>query len=93
MKVKVVLLSLILITIASSCVSSSISTRTQIVSSTSDIDATAKPEPVTIKFWEWFGGAWGDFFEEEANLFNEKYPWITVEVSHYPDPPFCQRHG
>ena len=47
--------------------------------------ATPSPEPVEIAFWEWFGGAMGNFFEEEAKLFHEQYPWITVEVSHFPD--------
>ncbi len=47
--------------------------------------ATVAPKPVTIRFWEWFGGAWGDAIEEEAKLFNKQYTWITVEVSHYPD--------
>ena len=47
--------------------------------------ATPTPKPVTIKFWEWFGGAFGDFWEAEAKLFHAQYPWITVEVSHYPD--------
>lgn len=46
---------------------------------------TPLPESVKITFWEWFGGAMGDFFEEEAGLFHEQYPWITVEVSHFPD--------
>lgn len=46
---------------------------------------TASPEPVTIQFWEWYGGAYADFFENEAVLFNKQYPWITVQVSHYPD--------
>jgi len=47
--------------------------------------ATPPPESVEIMFWEWFGGAMGDFFEKEANLFHEQYPWITVEISHFPD--------
>jgi ABC-type glycerol-3-phosphate transport system substrate-binding protein len=46
---------------------------------------TAQQEPVTITFWEWFGGALGDFLEEEAKRFHEKNPEITIEVSHYPD--------
>ena len=47
--------------------------------------ATATPEPVTITFWEWWGGATGDFFDEEAKRFHERYPWITLEISHYTD--------
>lgn len=47
--------------------------------------STPSPELITINFWEWFGGAMGDFFEEEAKLFHEQYPWITVEISHFPD--------
>ena len=47
--------------------------------------ATPLPELVTIAFWEWFGGAMGDFFVEEAQRFHEQYPWIVVEVSHFPD--------
>ena len=47
--------------------------------------ATPSPEPVKVTFWEWLGGAMGDFFEEEAETFHAQYPWITVEVSHYPD--------
>ena len=46
---------------------------------------TSTPEPVIIKFWEYFGGASGDFFDAEAALFHETYPWITVEVEHFPD--------
>jgi len=46
---------------------------------------TPSPESVDITFWEWYGGAMGDFFEEEAKLFHKQYPWITVEVSHFPD--------
>jgi len=46
---------------------------------------TPLPESVKVAFWEWFSGAMGDFFEEEARLFHEQYPWITVEVSHFPD--------
>jgi ABC-type glycerol-3-phosphate transport system substrate-binding protein len=47
--------------------------------------ATPLPESVKITFWEWFGGAMGDFFEKEADLFHGQYPWIVVEVSHFPD--------
>ncbi|MFZ2361597.1 MAG: extracellular solute-binding protein [Anaerolineae bacterium] len=42
-------------------------------------------EPVRITFWEWFGGAWGDFFEEEAQRFHAAHPDVVVEVSHFPD--------
>jgi ABC-type glycerol-3-phosphate transport system substrate-binding protein len=52
---------------------------------TARVGTTDTPKPVSIKFWEWFGGAWGDSIEEEAKLFNKQYPWITVEVSHYPN--------
>jgi ABC-type glycerol-3-phosphate transport system substrate-binding protein len=47
--------------------------------------ATPSPEPITIKFWDSWGGAIGDFFEEEADVFHDQYPWVTVEVSHFPD--------
>lgn len=55
-----------------------------LVGNTSNKDIESS-ESVTITFWERFGGAMGDFFEDEAELFHEEYPWITVEVSHYPD--------
>jgi ABC-type glycerol-3-phosphate transport system substrate-binding protein len=45
--------------------------------------ATPLPEPVTITFWECWGGVTGDFLVEEADRFHEQYPWITVEVSHF----------
>ena len=41
--------------------------------------ATPLSQPVTITFWEWYGGASSDFYEREAELFHERYPWITVE--------------
>lgn len=49
----------------------------------SGIEATQ--EPVKIVFWDWKGGASGRFYEEEAERFHEKFPWITVEISHFPD--------
>jgi len=47
--------------------------------------ATPLPQPVEIAFWEWYGGAMGDFFDKESELFHTQCPWITVEVSHFPD--------
>jgi len=41
--------------------------------------------PVTIQFWEFYGFAYGDFYEEEARRFEEQYPWIDVEITHFPD--------
>lgn len=46
---------------------------------------TPLPESVTITFWEWFGGARGEFFDREAELFHQQYPWITVNISHFSD--------
>lgn len=42
-------------------------------------------EPVTINYWEWRGGALAAFNEAEANLFHEQYPWITLNVTQFPD--------
>lgn len=85
------LVAILLIAVVSSCTSPS--TPVTVLPSptqgggtpTVKVEPTATPNPVTIKFWEWFGGAFGDFFEQEAQLFNKQYPWITVEVSHYPN--------
>lgn len=43
------------------------------------------PELVTITFWECWGGAIGDFFDEEVERFRAHYPQITIEVSHFSD--------
>jgi ABC-type glycerol-3-phosphate transport system substrate-binding protein len=89
MKAIVIFLVILAVTLTASCVSpTSLTSAPSLVQTdptSSILEATSTNEPVTIKFWEWFGGAWGDFFEEEANLFHEQYPWITIEVSHYPD--------
>lgn len=79
MKAKIFLLATVIVVIVSGCVSCATPPPSV------EVELTPSPEPVTIQFWEWFGGAWGDFFEEEAKLFNARYPWITIEVSHYPD--------
>ena len=50
-----------------------------------DSTTTSEPEPVTITFWEYYGGASGEFFDSEARLFEERYPWITLEVVHFTD--------
>jgi multiple sugar transport system substrate-binding protein len=47
--------------------------------------ATSLPETATITFWEWRGGSLAEFMESEADLFHERYPWITVEVLQFPD--------
>lgn len=89
MAAKVTFLVIAVVTIMSSCaIPTSVTPEpilTQANPTTSILETTPINEPVTIEFWEWFGGAWGDFFEEEASLFHEQYPWITIEVSHYPD--------
>jgi ABC-type glycerol-3-phosphate transport system substrate-binding protein len=38
-----------------------------------------------ITFWEWRGGALAEFMEAEAKLLHEEYPWVTVEVTQFPD--------
>ncbi len=47
--------------------------------------ATPLPEPVTINYWEWRGGALAAFMVKEAELFHEQYPWITIQVSQFPN--------
>ena len=51
----------------------------------SAVAATQAAPPNEIVFWEWFGGTMGDFFEDEARLFSEAHPGLTVRVEHYPD--------
>ena len=87
MKSKILILIAVITTIITSCASPVpvAPSPAQVSSPTPKVVPTDLPTPVTIKFWEWYGGAWGDFCEEEAALFNKQYPWITVEVSHYPD--------
>lgn len=53
--------------------------------SSGQIEVTETPEPVTITAWEWRGGALADFIVREADLFHEKYPWITIQVVQFPD--------
>lgn len=90
MKLKIFFVAITIATFIASCVSPSIlapvsPSSTQINPTTVSIESSVTPQPVTITFWEWFGGAWGDFFEQEAQLFQKQYPWITVDVTHYPD--------
>lgn len=87
----VVLVSLILImSVMASCTSPTpiiVPTATQEPLSPTEASPTEtpQPEPVTITYWEWRGGALAQFMESEAALFHEKYPWITLTVSQFPD--------
>jgi maltose-binding protein MalE len=47
--------------------------------------ATPTHEPVTLTFWEYYGGATANFFDTEKPLFEERYPWITLDITHYTD--------
>lgn len=90
MKVKVLFVIIVFATVISNCSPYSspvpaVPSPTQVSPSATKVEPTTTPQPVTITFWEWFGGAWGDFFEQEAQLFHKQYPWITVVVTHYPD--------
>ncbi len=43
-----------------------------------------QPEPVTLRFWHHWGGNRVPLMEEQIRRFEEKYPWITVEVTLQP---------
>ena len=38
-----------------------------------------------ISFWEWYGGATGDFLQAESQLFMEQHPNIRVTITSMPD--------
>ena len=47
-------------------------------------NAPSDKEPVTITFWHHWGGNRVPLMEEQIRRFEEKYPWITVEMTLQP---------
>jgi multiple sugar transport system substrate-binding protein len=47
--------------------------------------ATAMPEPVVIEYWDYRGGALVEFIKKEMVIFHEQYPWITINLTEFPD--------
>lgn len=47
--------------------------------------STAMPEPVVIEYWDYRGGALVEFIKKEMVLFHEQYPWITINLTEFPD--------
>ncbi len=47
-------------------------------------DAPDGNEPVTLTFWHHWGGNRVPLMEEQIRRFEEKYPWITVEMTLQP---------
>ncbi|MEZ4865488.1 MAG: ABC transporter substrate-binding protein [Caldilineaceae bacterium] len=46
--------------------------------------SSGEHEPVTLRFWHHWGGNRVPLMEEQIKRFEEKYPWITVEMTLQP---------
>jgi len=54
-------------------------------------DSSTPPEAVTIEFWHTYGESAIPWVDEQAALFKDKFPWITVEQEPVPSDVFMTR--